>query len=84
LPFAHALWAELIGNKEVAFLGHRKGSSRDLYAITYDEGSYKFDVMLKDVGSTNLFGYCVGEMQYLVSANREIDQVGFYRIEGIP
>lgn len=81
LPFAHALCSVTVAGKHVAFLGHRKGDSRDLYAITWDKGKYHFDRMLTDVGSTNLFGYSKDGEQYLVSANREIDQVGFYRIE---
>ncbi len=84
LPFAHALWADVVAGKPIAFLGHRMGASRDLYAISWDGTTYRFDVMLKDVGSTNLFGYRVGDTHYLVSANREIDQIGFYRIEGTP
>lgn len=84
LPFVHALWADVVDGKPIAFLGHRKGPSRDLYAISWDGSTYQFDVMLKDVGSTNLFGYRVGDVQYLVSVNREIDQIGFYQIEGAP
>ncbi len=84
LPFAHALWTESIAGTPTAFLGHRKGPSRDLYAISWNGSTYQFEMMLKDVGSTNLFGYRIGDTHYLVSANREIDQIGFYEIEGTP
>jgi hypothetical protein len=37
--------------------------------------------MQKDIGSTNLHAFQVDRMQILVSANREINQIAFYRIE---
>jgi len=81
LEFIHAIWTGVVYGKPVAFIGHRKGPSRDLYAISWHDDGYHFDVMVKDIGSTNLYAYQVDGIQILVSANREIDQIAFYRIE---
>lgn len=81
LKFIHAIWTGMVYGKPVAFIGHRKGPSRDLYKVFWDNDRYHFDVMLKDVGSTNLFAYQVDGVQILVSANREINQIAFYKIE---
>ncbi len=81
IGFAHALWGGVVHGKKVLFFGHRKGESRDLYLITYKEGEYNFTVVDKDVGPTNLLGYQHSGEFYLVSANREIDEVAFYKIE---
>ncbi len=80
LGFAHALWGGVVEGKKVLFFGHRKGESRDLYLITYEAGEYKAEIVDKDVGPTNLMGYKSYNGFYLVSANREIDEVAFYKI----
>ncbi len=80
MGFAHALWGGIWSGKQVLFFGHRQGKSRDLYLITYEEGEYNFKVIDKDVGPTNLLGYQNSGDFYLVSANREIDEVAFYKI----
>lgn len=81
LEFVHAIWTGMVYGKPVAFIGHRKGLSKDLYAVSLNNDGYQFDVMQKDIGSTNLHAFQVDRMQILVSANREINQIAFYRIE---
>lgn len=81
LPFVHSIWAGKIKDKYVAVIGHRKGDSRDLYAFFYEDGTYKADILDKDCGSTNVLVYSVGAQDYLVSANREINEIAFYKLE---
>lgn len=78
--FAHALWGGEVDGEKVLFFGHRHGESRDLYLFTYEKGEYKAQIVDKDVGPTNLLGYQGSKGFYLVSANREINEVAFYKI----
>ncbi|WP_428770579.1 hypothetical protein V1L52_01745 [Treponema sp. HNW] len=81
LPFVHSIWAGKIKDKNLAVIGHRKGDSRDLYAFFYEDGTYKAEVLDKDCGSTNVLVYDVQGIDYLVSTNREINEIAFYRLE---
>lgn len=78
LEFVHSLWAGEVYGKPYAVIGHRKGTSRDLYGISYAEGTYHFEVLDKDVGSTNVFRYRRGNTECMVSTNREINEIAFY------
>lgn len=80
LPFAHALWAGKIHGKPVALIGHRSGS-RDLVAFFWDGCRYVAQVLEQDAGAANLLHYCKGEEDRLLCANREHNEIGFYRIE---
>jgi hypothetical protein len=79
--FVHSLWAGIMEGKPYAIIGHRKGDSRDLLGFSYHEGTFKVDILDKDVGSTNVLHYeCRGQHR-LVSTNREINEIAFYDIE---
>ncbi|WP_320128771.1 hypothetical protein [uncultured Sphaerochaeta sp.] len=79
--FAHALWAGFLFGKPYAVVGHRKGESRDLLGICYEEGEYRVEVLAKDVGSTNVLRYTREGKECLVSTNREINEIAFYEFE---
>lgn len=79
LEFVHSMWAGKIGGKPVAFIGHRKGN-RDMLGFSYD-GGIRSEVLQEDVGSTNCLYYEHGGKPYLVSTDREINRISFYRIE---
>lgn len=76
--FAHSIWAGTIYGKPAAILGHRKGS-RDLLAITYD-GEYHVECIDADTGSANVLRYTKDSVEYLVSTNREINEIAFYEL----
>jgi len=80
LEFVHSIWAGKVKDKHIAIIGHRKGESRDLYGFIYDNG-YHAELLDKDCGSTNVLVYSVGTQDYLVSANREMNEVAFYELE---
>lgn len=80
LEFVHSIWAGKIKGKSIAIIGHRKGESRDLYCFFYDNG-YRTQLLDKDCGSTNVLVYSVGNADYLVSANREINEIAFYELQ---
>lgn len=79
VPFVHSLWAGHLDGKPYAIIGHRQGD-RDILAFSYD-GGYQVETLLTDVGSTNILQYDREGKHYLLSANREVNTIAFYRIE---
>jgi len=77
--FAHAIWGGLIYGKPAVVLGHRYGE-RNLLVLTMDT-DVKIQVIEADIGPANVLCYEDRGIIYLVSANRETDQVSFYRIK---
>lgn len=78
--FAHGIWSGMVYGQPVAIIGHRK-AERDLMAFTYDaEKGYSVQILDSDVGPANVFHYKRGDMECLVSTNREIDEIAFYDI----
>lgn len=76
---AHSIWAGKVYGEPAAIIGHRKGS-RDLLAITYNDG-YKVEVLDSDVGSANVHRFTKDDKEFLVSTNREINEIAFYELE---
>lgn len=81
LEFIHAIWAGTLYGQNFAIVGHRKGASRDLLGISFKKGAYHIEVLEKDAGSTNILHYKNAEKEWLVSANREKNEIAFYEIE---
>jgi len=77
--FAHAIWAGNIYGKPAVIIGHRRGK-RDLLLMTYENG-VNIQKIDENVGSANVLRYTKDGVEYLVSANREIDEIAFYKIE---
>lgn len=77
--FGHSIWGGTVCGGPAAFVGHRKGA-RNLLGITYENG-YHMEVLDSDVGSANVLKYDYRGGEYLVSANREINEIAFYAIE---
>ena len=80
MPFGHAIWAGKIGEVPVALIGHREGR-RDLAAFLYRNGGYQIEISEEDAGSANIMYYKTQTEHRLLSANREHDEIAFYRIE---
>lgn len=79
LEFAHSIFAGKIFDKNVAIIGHRQGK-RDIVEFYYDNG-YKTNVLMEDVGSTNIYLFKENGKEKMISTNREINQIAFYEIE---
>lgn len=77
-PFGHALWGGKLGQNEYFIFGWRQGE-RDLVLITAEDLS--FQVIQQDVGPSNILVYAKDDKQYLLSANREVNEVAVYLIE---
>ncbi len=78
VEFAHAIWAGKLFGVPAAVIGHRKGESRDLFLLQYCDGTYTTEILDRDVGPANVYQYTREGREYLVSANREIDEIAFY------
>ena len=77
-PFLHALYAGPLCGKQAVVFGHREGK-RDLFALFYDplERRYKKELIDSGCGSANVICHH-GDVDYIFSANREIDEVAMY------
>lgn len=77
MEFAHSIWAGKLFDQDCAIIGHRKGE-RNLVMFSYENGAYKYDILDHDCGSANVFRYQRGNVECLVSTNREINEIAFY------
>lgn len=80
--FSHAIYGgDLCGTKSVV-IGHRKGE-RNLIAFTYNKETKKYqaEILDRDCGPANVFRFAKDGVDYLVSANREIDEIALYQLE---
>ncbi len=80
--FSHGIFGGEICGKPVFVIGHRKGA-RNLLAFTWDNESqtYQAQVLDADCGSANVYHFCRGGKDYLLSANREINEIALYELE---
>lgn len=81
MEFSHAIWGAHLQDRDVVFLGHRKGK-RDLLVMYYDETekTYAATVLDQDVGPANAFFYQKDGEDRLVATNRETNEIAFYRM----
>lgn len=79
--FLHSIYGGMVCGYPGLITGHRKGQ-RDLMLFTFDpaEKVYKMQYIDRDCGSANVYHFLKDETDYLVSTNREIDEVALYRI----
>lgn len=82
-PFCHAIWGGTLCGEPAVVIGHRQGK-RNLMAFTYDRrevgGGYRVHVLDRDCGSANVAHFRQEEREFLVSANRETDEVALYEL----
>lgn len=79
LPFLHAIGVCAFAGRQAAVIGHRKGD-RDLLMIYHDGTAYRCQVIDHDVGPANVLCRPDGDGMWILSANREIDEVAIYRV----
>lgn len=79
LPFLHAIGVCAFAGRQAAVVGHRKGN-RDLLVIYYDHGGYRCQAVDHDVGPANVLCRPEGNGMWILSANREIDEVAIYTL----
>lgn len=77
-PFGHAIWGGKLGKREYFILGWRAGE-QNLELITGEK--LESQLIDRQVGPSNIVLYHKNGEHFLLSANREIDQVAIYSIE---
>lgn len=81
-PFSHSIWGGVINGKPCFLFGNREGK-QDYYMIDLVEEDsaleVKFNKIDHQVGSTNTLVYNKNDINYIASANREINQVAIYQ-----
>ena len=80
MEFTHSLWAGEIYGNPMAIIGHRQGE-RNIIKIAYENDTYQTEILDENVGSANIYLYELDDKKFMVSTNREIDEIGFYRFE---
>lgn len=77
-PFGHAIWGGRIGTRDYFIFGWRDGS-KDLELIT--DAQFTNQTIAKQVGPSNVTIFEKNQKQYLLSANREANEVAIYVIQ---
>lgn len=82
LPFLHAVWGGRLNGEPCAIIGHRKGE-RDLLRVYYDreKKEYQLEKIDHDCGSANVLVYSYQSKDYIIAANREVNEVALYMAE---
>ncbi len=77
LDFLHAIWSGILQGRETVVVGHRKGE-RNLLRFFWKDGEYHAEVIDYDCGSANVYGFHRENRDYIISANREINEIAMY------
>lgn len=78
-PFGHAVWGGQIGLQDYFVFGYRAGK-QDLELINMKNGQINIQMIDKQVGPSNTTVYRKDGTQYILSANRESNEVAIYEI----
>ncbi len=78
--FSHAIWAGEVNGKNVALLGHREGKKR-FVCLSYEAGTYNVQVLDENVGPANTYCYKENEKTYIITTNREFNEIAWYEVE---
>lgn len=81
--FAHGIWGGEICGKQGVLIGHRKGARNLLFFTCADAKklTFKAELLDSDVGPANVLHYTNDGKDYILSANREIDEIALYKVE---
>lgn len=78
----HSTWPCTLSGKPAWIVGYRKGK-RDLMVLTFENGTYKTELIDSDCGSANVFKFVDSNgSEKIISANRETDEVAMYTVRG--
>ena len=78
--FLHAIWSGELAGSTCAVMGNRK-DGRDLLRVYWEDGAYRVEAIDHDHGPANVWGFEEGGSSYIISANRETDEVALYGVD---
>lgn len=78
-PFGHAIWGGKMGTQPAFVFGYRDGK-QDLEVITFMNNELNVQLVDQQVGPSNATVFEKDGTQFLLSANRESDEVAIYEI----
>ena len=80
--FAHSIWSGTICNKPVVVIGHRE-ADKNIILFQYDKNNnnYKYEIIDSQCGSANIYKFEQNNKEFLLSTNREINEVAIYEID---
>ena len=61
-------------------IGHRKGN-RDLLKFCWENGQYHAELIDHDCGPANAYGFRKDGKDYVISTNREINEIAMYEFD---
>ncbi len=82
IEFAHAIWGGEICGRQGVLIGHRKGE-RDLLLFTCSDQkqlTFEAEVLDHDVGPANVLHFKKDQKDYVLSANREVNEIALYQL----
>lgn len=79
--FSHSIFGGTVSGQPVVIIGHRE-ADRNLILFTYDKENkcFKYDFLDKNCGSANVYKFEQDGKEFLISTNREINEVSLYEI----
>lgn len=81
-PFLHSIYGGEVCGKPAVIIGNRQGE-RNIILFTYNKEKTCYDAQIidEDCGSANVYHYIKDNKDYLISTNREIDEIAMYKIK---
>ncbi|MGL6198419.1 MAG: hypothetical protein ACRC3H_05735 [Lachnospiraceae bacterium] len=76
--FLHAILGGKITGVPTVIIGHRKGKRRLLAFRSDKKGGYDIQIMDEDAGAANILHYKKDGKDFVIAANREIDEIAMY------
>lgn len=80
-PFSHAIYGGMLAKTPAVIIGHREGE-QNLLMFTWNKERKNFEAQIIDrgCGSANIHCFFHNGNDYILSANREVDEVALYKI----
>lgn len=79
MEFGHVIWGGEVAGENMFLLGARRGDM-NFYAIRNQNGKFVYEIIDKNVGPSQISVKTVDNITYILSANRQINELAIYNI----